>query len=75
MLYAHLSDSFPLGFPFDFAQGLGLLGRRLTGATVFRLMSIQYGTVDLRLSLFWDRRGSLVRGRVFLRDGQSITVQ
>jgi hypothetical protein len=25
--------------------------------------------------LFWDRRGALVRGLVFLRDGQNITVQ
>jgi hypothetical protein len=66
---------FPSASPSTSLRASAYWGGGLTGATVFRLMSIQYGTVDLRLSLFWDRRGSLVRGRVFLRDGQSITVQ
>ena len=39
LYFAHLADSFPIDFPLGFARGCGLPGLRLTGSTLFRLVS------------------------------------
>ena len=41
VFYAHLADSFPIGFPFDFAQGFGSSGLRLTASAALRVILLR----------------------------------